>query len=811
MRLALNYRRSVRWWLTAVCAGVSVATAFAVIAISDAAPASVRITGGGTGSATARSADLVVGGMGRFVVNPADLTTASGGITLAQYDTIRRLPGVEIAAPLTMVGYVPLTVSVPVHVPGSAIGGAPRQVTLTVRLHSDNGLSSVTWDDVTQAVASVPVSWTFQLPLIAVDPVAEAQLTHLDAAVIGGSYLPAAAVTPAGQVPMLIAGSIADAEVADVSLDPQSGGAARAASPLTAAHAYSELVTDARENAGTVRTYWTAAPVRYVKAADGGLAPRPVAVDLAAVWGGPYEWAGTPADAGVLDVPFRSLTEHSTVGAGVPVRAVGVFDPARVANGPATPSPYLPELLTGADDRSRELLGGRPLTADGDPGGYPGAAAALVMPLADIGVFTSGFTSADRAAPIGAAPIGAIRVRVAGTAAGAAATRDRIQAVAQEIVRATGLRVYAVLAASPKTTVIDLPAGLHGRPPLRVDAVWYRSDSVTTVQAGTDRHSISLSELELLAGQVALAWGVWRLTWPRRRELATLRALGWRRRQVGGHLLAEFALSAIVAGAAAAVTLYAVGAPLAGRRPAWAWLLASIPAAIAMMAAAVGWPLLRATARALAGPPSADRTRSPRSPRSPRPSRRPARTLLRNRARTLLGGFLIALACSALSLELAARWAAGVAAQSWAGRSASSDPAIIDIAAVLVIAVMATATVADLGLVTVRERAAELRTLRAIGWSARDVTRLTLRHAVRLGLAGGGVAGLADLAGGLAVAGSEPPRLIAVGAVAVAAGVAMSLLAWGLSAVLDRSRPWVEMNCSPTVRPLFSYGFGPDD
>lgn len=798
MRLALNYRRSVRWWLTAVCAGVSVATAFAVIAISDAAPASVRITGGGTGSATAHSADLVVSGMGRSVVNPADLTTVSGGITLAQYDTIRRLPGVEIAAPLTMVGYVPLTVSVPVHVPAPAIGGVPRQVTLTVRLHSDNGLSSVTWDDVTQAVASVPVSWTFQLPLIAVDPVAEAHLTHLDAAVIGGSYLPAAAVTPAGQVPMLIAGSIADAEVADVSLDPQSGGAAHAAPPLTAAHAYSELVTDARENAGTVRTYWTAAPVRYVKAADGGLAPRPVAVDLAAVWGGPYEWAGTPAGAGVLDVPFRSLTEHSAVGAGVPVRAVGVFDPARVANAPATPSPYLPELLTGADDRSRELLGGHPLTADGDPGGYPGAAAALVMPLADIGLFISGFTSADRAAPIGV-----IRVRVAGTAAGAA-SRDRIQAVAQEIVRATGLRVYAVLAASPKTTVIDLPAGLHGRPPLRVDAVWYRSDSVTTVQAGTDRHSISLSELELLAGQVALAWGVWRLTWPRRGELATLRALGWRRRQVGGHLLAEFALIAIVAGAAAAVTLYAVGAPLAGR-PAWAWLLASIPAAIAMMAAAAGWPLLRAAARALAGPPSADRTRSPR------PSRRPARTLLRNRARTLLGGFVIVLACSALSLELAARWAAGGAAQSWAGRSASSDPAIIDIAAVLVIAVMATATVADLGLVTVRERAAELRTLRAIGWSARDVTRLTLRHAVRLGLAGGGVAGLADLAGGLAVAGSEPPRLIAVAAVAVAAGVAMSLLAWGLSAVLGRSRPWVEMNCSPTVRPFFSYGFGPDD
>jgi hypothetical protein len=803
VRLAINYRRPARWWLIAVCAGISVAMALAVLVISDAAPASVLITGGGAGAGAARSYDLVVrgqnpaaaGGPGGADVSQADLTALSAGITLAQYATIRRLPGVRVAAPMTMVGYVPLTVSVPVEVPASAIPGAPRPVTLTVRLRSDNGLSTVIWDDVVTAypagqrgraaaMVSVPVSWTFQLPLVAVDPVAEARLLHLDSAVTGGSYLPAAGGARSGQVPVLIAGSIADGEVADVSLDPESGGAVGGTPTLTAAHAYSVLVDDARETAGTVRTYWTATPVAYGKAADGGLVPRPVAVDLAAVWGGPYEWAGMPADASVLDVPFRSLTEHGAVGAGVAVRAVGVFDPARISTAPATPSPYLPELLTGADERSRRLLGGQPLAADGDPGGYPGAAASLVMPLADIGALAGAFAGGYAGEDSGA-PIGVIRVRVAGAAGDDAASRERIRVVAQEIVRATGLRVFAVLDATTTTKVIDLPAGLHGRPPLRVDEVWYRSAARTTVSAGPDRHSISLSELELLAGQAAIAWGVWRLTAARRRELATLRALGWRRRQVGEHLVAEFALTAMVAVVAAVLAVYAAGSLLVGR-PGWTWLLLSVPAAVAMILAAAWWPLLRTTASLLAR-----RINAGRPWRRGRPfgawaavAPGPALRLLRTPSRTLLGAFVIALACAALSLELAARWAYSGAAQSWAGRSVSVTGTVVDVAAVVLIVTMATATVADLDLVTRTERAAELRTLRAIGWSARDVTRLTVWNAVRLGLAGGLAAGALDLLGGLAAAGAVPPRLIAVAAFAAAAGVAMSLLAAGVSAAM---------------------------
>jgi ABC-type antimicrobial peptide transport system permease subunit len=376
------------------------------------------------------------------------------------------------------------------------------------------------------------------------------------------------------------------------------------------------------------------------------------------------------------------------------------------------------------------------------------------MPLSDIGAFTD--TGTDPA------PVGVIRVRVAGATGGDAASLERIRTVANEIVRATGLRVDAV-SATATTRVIDLPAGLHGRPPLQVNQSWYRNDTSTTVMTGVDRQSISLSELELAAGIVVVATGVLRMVRGRRRELETLRALGWGRRQAARQLLAELGLTALAAGVTAALAVGVVGTVLVGR-PAWAWLL-SVPAAVAMVFAA-WWPLPRST---------------------PRSHRRHRRERPAVRARRLLQVLVVALACAALSLELAVRWAFRGAAQSWAGRSASLAVTVVDIAAVLVIVAMATVMVADLDPVSRRERAAEARVLRAIGWSARDVARLRVRRAVPLGLAGGGIAGAVVVLGGQLAVGAQPPRLIAVACLAAAAGVLVSLLAAGLSAAWGRA------------------------
>ena len=788
-----GYHRSVWWWMSVTCGGLAVAVALAVVFVGIAVPASVQLTGNVPGTGVPRSYDIVVSAPGAGTASdpqsaaakPAALDSLSGGITLRQYDAVRALAGVQVAAPLTMVGYVPFTVSAPMDIPAKVRAATPTGVTLTVRLRSDNGLSTVTWDDATIAyptvkpsTLSVKLSWTFQLPLVAVDPAAEARLLKLNRAVTSGRYLPETPVDGDGPVPMIMAGSLASDEAADVTIDSPPGGNT---ATLTTASAYGQLVGDVTSHPGTIAGYYTPGPVTYSSGPGGALAPDPVATSQAGAWNGAYQWAGQPAQATALDVSFRTLTEHTALAGGATVQAIGVFSPAQVASAPATPSPYSQELLTGADERSRQLLGGQPLASDGDPADYGRSAASLVIPLSDVGAFTGGYTGEQRNAPIGA-----IRVRVAGAAGDTTASADKISAVAQEIVRATGLHVQPVLGTTAVARVVALPAGLHGRPPLLVDEVWYSSDVRTTVWTGLGLDSIVLVELELLAGEVGLGWGTWRLLRSRRRELATLRALGWQRRQLAGRLLAQFAPTVVIAVAAAALAGYAIGAALSGRL-AWAWLLLlSVPAVVVAVFPRDRLALLAAKAGGLTRPARATGRRwhdgDPGRLARPGQTVRLVRLSLRaGSRRILLRMVVVAGASAAVSLQLAARWAFAGAATSWTQRPVTGQGTLVDGAAVVIAVLMAMFTLADLDWVALRDRAVDVRTLRAIGWSAVDLAWLTLRNAIWPGLAGGLVAGVADLLVGLPAAGAAPARLVALVALAAASGTALSLLVTGLS------------------------------
>jgi predicted lysophospholipase L1 biosynthesis ABC-type transport system permease subunit len=114
------------------------------------------------------------------------------------------------------------------------------------------------------------------------------------------------------------------------------------------------------------------------------------------------------------------------------------------------------------------------------------------------------------------------------------------------------------------------------------------------------------------------------------------------------------------------------------------------------------------------------------------------------------------------------------------------DP--VDLAAVLTVVALATVTMTDISWLNA-ERAVELRTLRAIGWSARGVARLAVSEAALLGVTGGVVGGVLDIAGILAVVHRIPFGLLPVVAVVVGTGVAMNLIATGVSAVAPWRRP----------------------
>jgi hypothetical protein len=842
--LASQHRQREPARTTALIGGIaSAAAAFTVLCMNAAAP-TVQIHGALPDASPRRAYDILVRMPSRVVqqngpgslARPTDLAELAGGITLAQYNTIRRLAGVQVAAPMTMIGYVPLTVVIPVAVPASAIAGTPALFTVTDRQRADDGLTSVTepdagstyvtasaacpaadqassspaapavaaprlttcwststgpqpqaWAGRPPATVSVPVAWTFLLPLVAVDPAAEARLLHLDRALVQGSYLPSKATTP-GQVPVIIASSVDDdqEDILSLARAPASAAGSPAVEEgpiagqvigtqtVTAAQAYSQLLSQLHAfGAAPVPTYWTPSPARYATAARGALRPLPV-----------------PADDG-----YRALSPHrvrSAAGTGgngadsvsaAALRMIGEFDPAMIASSAATPSPYLGERLSGADARTQRLLDGGTLGPDGNPAGYPSPGATLVMPMQDIGAFAgSGYSGTDSRAPVGS-----IRIRVAGATSDNALSRERVRVVAQEIVRATGLHVQVTLAASADPRTIELPAGRDGLPALRLSEIWYRTDTSTTVSSAVDPRSVALSTLLLVIGAALAASGMTATLRIRRRELATLRALGWRRRQVAWQAGREFAVVAAAAGALAALSAYAFEAVLT-RRPASGWPLLSIPAVVAMTLVAAWWQVRRATAEPARRPRSAESLPAVWQGRWPA-SRVAHLALTAQRAwlRAALGAFVLTIACAALGLELAVRWVFGGAiVGTWFGFVVSWQDDQVDLAAVITVLVLATIVIADIRWRNGTERTGELRTLRAIGWSARGLAALAVGGATLRGLACGVVASAIDAAGIAAVVHIAPSGLALVVLAVAVAGVVISVLAVGLSAAAER-------------------------
>ena len=835
MRLATTYLRSTWRRTGGLGAGIAAAAAaFAVLGMN-AAAATVQIRGSVPLAGPARAYDILVRpagpagqAAGTVLTRPGDLTKLSGGITLAQYDVIRRLAGVQVAAPMTMVGYVPLTVTVSVLVSAAASTSKPKLLTVTSAYHSDNGLSTVTKRAIASTYVSgspragrrpptvpVSISWTFALPLVAVDPTAEAGLQLLDKAVIRGSYLPTAAAAPGAPVPVIMAGSIDDSDQEQLSLTrlpvspvrPQAGGrrAPKTDGPhpvtagrtvgtatVTAAQAYRQLLSQLSES-GTTRVlgYWTTSPGTYAQSADGDVVPQPVANHRATIWGSPQHRTTVAVAAGAQDVGFSSLTPHvartqgtgHALRAGAALTAVGVFDPGGLPTSPAAPSPYRGEQLPGADPASRRLLGGQPLGPASDPAGYPNPAVTLVMPLQDISAFTAAASYTDVDAR---APIGSIRVRVANATGDDALSRERIRAVADEIVRATGLEVEVTLAATAVPRTVALPAGRLGRPPLRLREVWFRSDTATIVVTAVDPSRIALSALILLAGAAFFGNAAGAALRARRRDLATLTALGWPRRQLRRQLLQELAVVALASGLLAVIAAAAIGAAL-GHGPLSGWAALGLPAAVVMTIGAAWLPVRQATAES-------ERHEATAAARwtGARPRRQAwtaaAGGLRREPRRTAAGALVIAVACASLGGELGLRWAfGGVLVGSVTGRAVSWLAGPSDVPAVLALLVMATITVADVDWLTAADRAAEVRTLRALGWPASGEARLVAGQAALLGIVGGVTAGVLDVVGCLAVAHQVPGPVLTAAAVAAGAGLLLSLVAAGLSAVIGRT------------------------
>ncbi len=824
------------------------------------------------------------------------LSTATGGITTAQETKIEHLPGVGVAAPLAVVGYVLETASLPVELT-NVVGDSGAEVfSVSSSFTADQGLSHYPVQDdgyvyvtpnslsgvqvsggtlgvvetlpngkkvtpcgvqggdnafVTspfqrdalalsgadcyslQDTSSGPiegtVEWSFPVLVAGIDPTQEEALTGLKGAVTSGRYLNASA-TPRSigngndiVVPLLGSTAAFDGDVDHVTvglLPAVAVGVARSGAlsgqilrsleaerstpvlhtTITSAQAWQSLLTqlagpvtaDTSSLAQAVTQFWTVGPVAYHGQPTGQLSPEPVS-NANGVWDAGIDVNGSTfvaAPPAAADIGFRDLTEHLGLtgnGAGdVFMQTVGEFDPYKLAGfanaGPGSPlASYSAPILTGANAASRADLGNQPLEPDGNMAGYAQQPPLLLTSMAGAAALENPlrFAGTDSQA---AAPIGSIRVRVAGLRGSVQQQLMKIAAVGQEIRQATGLQVIVTAGASPQAVTVALPATTFGRPALQVSEQWTAVMVALVVLQQADRESLALFALILVVCALFLAEAALAGVRGRRTEIGVLRALGWGRRQVFAVVLGEVVVLGLLAGVAGTVLSAALIAGLKLALPLWrAALVLPVALVLSVLAGLVpAWLAARSEPTSALAPAA----------RAPRRAGFPVRSIA-GMALTGLGrvpgrcalaavGLGVGVAALAVLLGAQASFNSSIGDSALAGLVTATTRGTDVISALLAVGLGA-AAVADVTYLNLRERAGELAALEASGWGRRQIGMLlTLEGLLTalVGAIGGGAVGLvaASIAFGL----SWP---VVGGAAAAAAGGTVVALA-GTAAVL---------------------------
>ncbi|MEH0843140.1 FtsX-like permease family protein [Micromonospora sp. CPCC 205711] len=468
-------------------------------------------------------------------------------------------------------------------------------------------------------------------------------------------------------------------------------------------------------------------------------------------------------------------------------RAVGVFDPQKLAGfsdlGRVPLETYEPPAAEGADARSRAALGGQPLEPSGNPAGYLSAPPLLLTNLASVQALLTG------TGPQGTAPISAIRVRVADVDGYSERSAERVRLIAEQINRVTGLDVDITLGSSPAPQTVELPAGSFGRPELRLNENWSALGVASTITKAVDRKSVALFGLVLVVCVLFLGNAVSAAVRDRRPELAVLACLGWPARRIGALILGEVAVLGLAAGLLSVGLAVPLGAAL-GIDVDWRRALLAVPVALLLALVAGLAPALRA---ARAHPAAALRPPVATARWVRRPRTLPGLALVnlvRTPGRTLLGAGALAIGVAALTLVTAAAYAfRGAIVGSLLGDTVSLSVRGADTMAAVATVLLGAAAVADVLYLNIRDRASELATLRAVGWTDAALGRLIGYEGIALGLLGALTGAALGLGGAAWLVGDLPRPLVLVAAAVALAGVLVTSLAALVPAALLHRLP----------------------
>ncbi|MFG2789533.1 FtsX-like permease family protein [Streptomyces sp. NPDC048419] len=503
--------------------------------------------------------------------------------------------------------------------------------------------------------------------------------------------------------------------------------------------------------------YWTVGPVTYRRTSGGDLAVQPQPPQKSGLW------VTNLNRQPVADVPeentgpqYRKVISHpSTFCSGLGVcenqdygrlpnpiiHVVGRYDTGRLPGfSPLSEAPletYQPPQVTGADKTTRTTLNSRPLQPDRNLGGYLTPPPTMLTTMDSV---TALIKSRRTPGLQDAAPVSAIRLRVAGVTGVDAASRARVNAVAGKIRAAfPKLQVDVTVGSSPRPQKVALSATA------KVTERWVDKGVALRILKAVDTKSAILFTLVLVVCALFLGQAALASVRSRRTEIGTLRCVGWSGTEVLRLVLGELAAIGLAAGAVGALLAYGLGR-LLGQPDAGARSLLVLPVAL-LLAVAAG--LIPAWLATRLGPMQAVRPPVTAARRA-RPVRSVAGlavlNLLRVRGRTVLGAAGLALGVAAFTVLLALTLAfQGEVAGSLLGNAVVAQARTADYLSVALSLALGAAGAVDVLVLSQRERAADLAVLRATGWTNRELALLTLYEGIGLALLGGLAGAVAGL------------------------------------------------------------------
>ncbi|MBA2273004.1 MAG: ABC transporter permease [Actinobacteria bacterium] len=532
----------------------------------------------------------------------------------------------------------------------------------------------------------------------------------------------------------------------------------------------------------TYQQYWTTFSNRYEALTDDRLRALPVRNPPLRTFGSEYYGAGW-APQHNRDVNYRKLANiQASNSFATALHVVGRYDPEKLPGfselSQVPLETYYPPRVEGADAESRGLLDDGPLLPTQNLADYIAQPPLLLTTLKGFKAFTNPSAFPDAYfSDTRDAPISVIRVRVAGVTGPDPLSRERIKRAATRIHRETGLAVDITAGSSPHDVVVELPAGKFGRPALNVREGWVEKGVAVRFLEAVDKKSAALFALILVVCAFFLANGAFASVKTRRKEIGTLSGLGWSRPKIFLAVVGELALVGLIAGVVGSMLASVVIVVSSLEMPLARTLLVT-PVATALAAAAGLLPAWRA---AQSAPLDALRPSVATGGRVRSVMTIPsvaATNLLRSPGRTVLGTLGLVLSVAAVTVLIALNGVfQGALVGNLLGNFISVEIRGVDFLSAALTIVLGALSVANVLYLNLRERAAELVTLRTLGWRDHKLKTLVALEGMGMGLfgslAGAGIAlFLVSLIRGVPLGSVGYPA-----ALAVAAGVVVTMAA----------------------------------